>query len=66
MTTSYEYRRTRGTSHFSRLAALELERRGYKVLWLNKDSPIQGLKYDYVIIDEYRVEVTNDNKELNI
>jgi hypothetical protein len=37
---------------------VDLERRGYKVLRLPKDSPIRGLKYDCILIEEYAVEET--------
>ena len=54
---------TRVTSRLDELAATELERRGYKVLRLNKDSSIRGIKCDYIIIDEY-AEVATQAPEL--
>ena len=44
--------------------AAECERRGMKVLYVDKDTTnIRGLSYDYVIIDEF-VDTVNKGKIL--
>jgi|TARA_B110000977_G_scaffold192618_1_gene266397 hypothetical protein len=46
--------------------AAECERRGMKVLYVDKDTDttkIRGLSYDYVIIDEF-VDIVNKGKIL--
>ena len=44
--------------------AAECERRGMKVLYVDKDTTnIRGLSYDYVIIDEF-VDIVNKGKIL--
>tara|TARA_R110002126_G_scaffold244453_1_gene387762 strand:- start:420 stop:581 length:162 start_codon:yes stop_codon:yes gene_type:complete len=42
--------------------AAECERRGMKVLYVDKDTTnIRGLSYDYVIIDEFAAAKEQDN-----